>query len=69
MKDVTLTAPDISCDHCVATIHKAVSRLAGVEFVRGDAASKQVSLRFDESRVKLEEIEQAMEEEGYPVVR
>jgi len=69
MQDVTLTAPDIDCDHCIASIRKAVSRLAGVEFVRGDPASKRVSLRFDESRVRLEDIEKAMEEEGYPVVR
>ena len=46
-----------------------MSKLPGVEFVSGDPNRKQVSLRFDESRVKLEDIEQAMEEEGYPVVR
>jgi copper chaperone len=69
MQEVTLTAPDIGCDHCIASISKAVGKLAGVEFLGGDPASKQVSLRFDESRVKLEDIEQAMEDEGYPVVR
>jgi copper chaperone len=69
MQQLTLTAPDISCDHCIASIRKAVSKLAGVEFVSGDPTRKQISLRFDESRVKLEDIEQAMEEEGYPVVR
>jgi len=69
MQDVTLTAPDIGCDHCIASIRKAVSKLAGVEFVGGDPSSKQVSLRFDESRVQLEAIEKAMEEEGYPVVK
>ena len=69
MLDVTLTAPDISCDHCIMSIRKAVSRLPGVEFVSGDPVSKHVSLRFDESRVKLEDIERAMGEEGYPVVR
>jgi copper chaperone CopZ len=51
------------------SIRKAVTGLAGVEFVAGDPASKQVSLRFDESRVELEDIERAMEDEGYPVVR
>ena len=51
------------------SIRKAVTKLAGVEFVSGDPTHKQVSLRFDESRVKLEDIEQAMEDEGYPVVR
>ena len=69
MQQLTLTAPDISCDHCIMSIRKAVSKLAGVEFVNGDPTRKQISLRFDESRVKLADIEQAMEDEGYPVVR
>ena len=69
MQEVTLTAPDISCDHCIMSIRKAMGKLAGVEFVSGDPTRKQVSLRFDESRVKLGDIEQAMEDEGYPVVK
>jgi len=69
MQEVTLTAPDISCDHCIASIGKAVSKLAGVEFLGGVPARKQVSLRFDERRAKLEDIEQAMEDEGYPVAK
>lgn len=69
MRDVTLTAPDIGCDRCIASIRDAVSKLAGVEFVGGDPASKKVSFRFDDSRVQLEAIEKAMEEEGYPVAK
>jgi len=51
------------------SIRKAMGKLSGVEFVSGDSTRKQVSLRFDESRVKLGDIEQAMEDEGYPVVK
>jgi copper ion binding protein len=69
MREVVLMAPDISCDHCIMSVRKAVTELAGVEFVDGDPATKQVRLRFDESRVKLEDIERAMEDEGYPVVK
>jgi copper chaperone len=69
MREVTLTARDISCNHCIVSIRGAVGRLAGVQFLTGDPARKQVSLRFDEARVKLEDIEQAMEDEGYPVVK
>ena len=67
MEQVTLTAPDISCDHCIASIHKAVARLNGVRFVKGDAAAKQVTIEYDPSQVELATIEKAMEEEGYPV--
>lgn len=69
MRELTVTAPDIACDHCIASIRKAMGKLAGVEFVGGDPTRKQVSVRFDESCVKPEDIEQVMEDEGYPVVR
>lgn len=69
MEEVTLTAPDISCDHCIATIRKAVSKLAGVQFVGGNPQTKQVTIRYDPSVVELTAIEKAMEEEGYPPAR
>jgi len=67
VEEVTLTAPDISCDHCIATIRKAVSKLAGVQFVGGNPQTKQVTIRYDPSVVELTAIEKAMEEEGYPL--
>jgi len=69
VEEVTLTAPDISCDHCIAAIRKAVSKLAGVQFVGGNPQTKQVTIRYDPSVVELTAIEKAMEEEGYPQVR
>ena len=34
LEQATLTAPDISCSHCVATIQKAVGGMPGVGKVR-----------------------------------
>jgi copper chaperone CopZ len=67
VEEVTLTAPDISCDHCIATIRKALSKLAGVEFMGGNPQTKQVTIRYDPLVVTLAAIEKAMEEEGYPL--
>lgn len=67
MPEVTLEAPDISCDHCISTIEKAVTKLPGVNFVSGDPGSKVVTVEFDPAATKQEEIEEAMEAEGYPV--
>jgi copper chaperone len=67
--EVTLTAPDISCDHCIAAIRRALSRLAGVQFVDGNPQTKQVTIRYDPSMVELTAIEKIMEEEGYPLAR
>jgi len=68
-EEVTLSAPNISCDHCIQAIRKAVTALRGVEFVAGDPQAKLVTLRYDPSQTSLAEIEKAMEEEGYPVAR
>jgi copper chaperone len=69
MTTVTLEAPDISCDHCIMTIEKAVTKLPGVRFVSGDPESKQVTVDYDPAQAELAAIEQALEEEGYPVRR
>ena len=69
MTRVTLEAPDISCDHCIASIQKAVTKLPGVRFLEGDPNTKQVSLEYDPGSVQLDAIEQAMEAEGYPTKR
>ena len=67
MPRTVLEAPDISCDHCIATIEKAVTKLPGVQFVSGAPATKRVTLEYDPAAVSMETITEAMEEEGYPV--
>lgn len=67
IEELTLIAPDISCEHCVATIQKAIGGIAGVGGVEADLAAKQVTVRYDSSRVSREEIETAMDDVGYPV--
>ena len=67
VEQATLTAPDISCAHCVATINKAVGSLPGILDVETSEATKQVSVRYDPGVVSVEEIEAVMDEEGYPV--
>jgi copper ion binding protein len=69
VEEVTLTVPDISCNHCIATIRNALSRLQGVQFLDGNLQAKQVRIRYDPSLVNLTDIEKAMEEEGYPLAR
>jgi copper chaperone len=67
METTTLEAPDITCDHCIQSIQKAVTKLPSVQFISGDPESKRVTLEFDPTVVQLEAIEAAMEEDGYPV--
>lgn len=67
IEQATLTAPDISCGHCVATVTKAVGGLAGVSKVAADEQTKQIRVEYDPARVSLAQIEATLDEEGYPV--
>ena len=67
MTQISLEAIDISCEHCIKSIEKAVTNLPGVRFVAGDPEGKLVTLEYDPALVDLTAIENAMEEEGYPV--
>ncbi len=67
IEKATLTAPDISCGHCVATINRVLGELDGVSHVETSEATKQVQVEFDPNRVSLDQIEATLDDEGYPV--
>lgn len=67
MTSKTVHIPAISCEHCVATIEREVSEMAGVVSVQADEASKNVVIAWnlpaswDEIEALLVEIEYAPE--------
>ena len=63
---LTRTAPDISCDHCAHAIGSALTALNGVGQVDVDVDSKRVDVAFDDGLTSAEEIDAALEAEGYP---
>jgi copper ion binding protein len=67
IEHISLTAPDISCGHCVATIKEEVGTLPGVARVEADPDTKRVEIDFDPDRVSLAQIEATLDEAGYPV--
>ena len=67
MEHITLTAPDISCGHCVATIKEEVGTLPGVASVEADPDTKRIEIDFDPGRVSLAQIEARLDEAGYQV--
>ena len=69
MEHVTVTAPDISCGHCVATVKDAVGTLPGVSGVEADADTKRIEIEFNPGRVSIAQIEAALDEAGYPVAK
>lgn len=66
MSNVTLKVQGMSCGHCVNAVEGAVSKLGATAKV--DLASSSVVVEFDESKVALSAIKEAIEDQGYDVV-
>ena len=66
---VTLSAPDISCGHCVATVKETVSSLPGVESVNASEETKLVDVTFDPNKVDVAKISEVLSDAGYPAVQ
>jgi copper chaperone len=69
METITMKAPDIGCEHCVATIKETAGRFPGVQSVEADVDTKIVTLTYDPGQADLPKIEEALAEEGYPVAK
>jgi copper chaperone len=67
METITLTAPNISCEHCRTAIEREVGTLSGVQTCSVDIQSRHVTVQFDPLTVTRLQIVEVMEEEGYPV--
>ena len=65
---ITLSAPDISCGHCVQTVQETVSALPGVESVSASEQTKLVDIVYDPTKLDLVHISDALREAGYPAV-
>ena len=66
---ITRTAPDISCEHCANAITGALTALDGVAAVSVDIGDKRVDVEYDAVVASAEQIDAALEEEGYPPLR
>ncbi|HUC91790.1 MAG TPA: copper chaperone CopZ [Paenibacillus sp.] len=66
MKNVTLQVKGMSCGHCVNSVEGAVKNVGASAKV--DLAGNSVAVSYDESKVSLEAIKEAIEDQGYDVV-
>ena len=63
-----LNVEGMSCDHCKMAVTKAVSSLEGVGSVEVSLENNTASVEFEESKLSLETIKQAIQAQGYGVV-
>ncbi|ADU31299.1 copper ion binding protein [Evansella cellulosilytica] len=67
MKKVNIAVVGMSCGHCVSTIEGALSKLDGVSKVEVNLKENKVLVELDISKVRVLQIEQAIEELGYSI--
>jgi copper chaperone len=69
METITLDVQGMSCNHCVKAIEESVGEQKGVDAVNVDLEEGKVEVRFDAAQISKEQIAEAIEEQGYDVVK
>ncbi|OPX93115.1 MAG: Copper chaperone CopZ [Syntrophorhabdus sp. PtaB.Bin006] len=67
MAETKIAIGGMSCQHCVMAVKKALGGVPGI--LETDVQVGSASVKFDDSKVKKEDIENSIEKAGYKVVR
>jgi copper chaperone len=65
METITLSIPNISCNHCIMTIKRETGFVDGAEFVSGDMEGKTATFQVESDETR-ESLKAALAEAGYP---
>jgi len=65
MKTITLAVEGMSCSHCVNAIEGALKEMKVLG--KANLKKKTVQVDFDENKASLEQIKEAIENQGYEV--
>lgn len=71
MQNATINLETLACPSCLQKIEGAVKRLNGVDkgSIKVMFNSSRVRTNFDSNSITIEEIEKAIEDLGYPVIK
>ncbi len=64
MEEKTVHIPNISCGHCTMTIEREIGEIEGISFVKGNAETKEVTVKWN-SPLTWETIRQTLDEIGF----
>jgi copper chaperone len=67
MQNVTLKVEGMSCGHCVNSVEGALTKAGATGKV--DLANKSVFIEYDEAKLTLKALEEAIEDQGYDVIK
>ena len=69
MTEATLRIKGMHCATCTKTVKEALSSLKGIKDARVNLATEKATFRYDPRQLALEDIEKAVKESGYDVVK
>jgi copper chaperone len=67
MAEAKIAVEGMSCQHCVMAVKKALGGVPGI--LESDVQIGSVAIKYDEEKVKKEEIETKIEAAGYKVIK
>jgi len=65
MAETRIEIEGISCQHCVMAVKKALGGVPGI--LESDVQIGNASVKYDEAKIKKEDIETKIEKAGYTV--
>ncbi len=68
MLEITLDVEGMTCHHCKMTVEKAVKALDGIHSAEVNLEEKNVTIHYDQKKVDIPHIKEAIENSGYHVV-
>ncbi|MDI7741020.1 copper chaperone CopZ [Lysinibacillus fusiformis] len=68
MENVTLNVKGMSCGHCVKSVEQSVGALDGVEQVSVNLEAGRVNVAYNDQKVSLAKIKEAIDDQGYDVL-
>ncbi|MCG1010563.1 copper chaperone CopZ [Salinicoccus sp. ID82-1] len=69
MENQTIKVEGMTCGHCKSSVEGALNKLDGVDSAVVSLEDNQVAVQYDESKVSSSELNEAIEDQGYDVVK
>lgn len=68
MSQEILNVEGMSCGHCISAVESALNNIDGVTSADVNLENGQVSVQYDDSKVAVSQMKDAIEDQGYDVV-
>ena len=69
MNTTSIKVEGMTCGHCKIAVEGALGKLSGVSKAEVDLTANQVSVEYEEDKVTVNEMNEAIEDQGYDVVQ